>query len=275
MEENKKVILTGVIVILIVAAGVAAYFLFIQPGGEEPVSQELTGQQPLQTTPQESPMEPDELGEYAQVELDESDGIVRDLARELSTHPKLARWLMSEDLLRRFVAAVDNVANGMSPRPQMDFFSPEGDFKAIKRGSDFVLDPESFRRYDDVADVFLSLDTSESVKIYRQLKPLIQKSYADLGYPGRDFDQTIYRAIVELLGVPVIETDIKLKKEVVTYVLADSKLEDMSEAQKHLIRMGAENVHIIQEKLRDIAQALGFSADRLPRPKNYIPEYKP
>ncbi len=220
-------------------------------------------------------MEPEELGEYAQVELDESDGIVRDLARELSTHPKLARWLMSEDLLHRFVAAVDNVANGMSPRPQMDFFSLEDEFKAIKRGKDYILDPESFRRYDAVADVFLSLDTSESVKMYRQLKPLIQRSYADLGYPGEDFDQTIYRAIVELLEVPVIETDIKLKKDVVTYVLADPKLEDMSEAQKHIIRMGAENVHIIQEKLREIAQALGFAAVRLPKPKNYIPEYKP
>ena len=126
-----------------------------------------------------------------------------------------------------------------------------------------------------MADVFLSLDTGESVKMYRQLKPLVQKSYADLGYPGEDFDQTIYRAIVELLEVPVIETDIKLKKDVVTYLLADPKLEDMSEAQKHLIRMGAENVHIIQEKLREIAKALGFSSDRLPRPKSYIPEYKP
>lgn len=275
MEENKKVILTGLIVILIVAAGIAAYFIFFQKGGGAPSSEALTEKQPLQTSEEESLREPDELGEYAQVELDKSDSIVRDLARELSTHPKLARWLMSEDLVRRFVAAVDSVANGMSPRPQMDFFSPKGEFNAIKRGRDTILDPESFRRFDDVADVFLSLDTGESVKLYRQLKPIFQKSYADLGYPGEDFDQTLYRAIVELLKVPVIENDIKLKKDVVTYILADPKLESMSDAQKHLIRMGSENVHIIQEKLREIAQELGFDAERLPRPQDYIPEYKP
>lgn len=274
MEENKKVILTGLIFILIVA-GVAAYFLFFHKGGDESPSEAVTGQKPLQTSPEESLQVPEERGEYAQVDLDESDGIVRDLARELSVHPKLARWLMSQDLARRFVAAVDNVANGMSPRSQMDFFSPKGEFKVVRRGRDHILDPESFHRFDDIADVFLSLDTKESVKLYRQLKPLFQKSYEELGYPGEDFDQTLFRAIVELLKVPVIENDIKLRKDVVTYVLADPKLENMSDAQRHLLRMGSENVHIIQEKLREFAQELGFDAERLPRPQTYVPEYKP
>ncbi len=273
MEENKRVILTGLIIILIVAVGIGAYFLFFQRGKGGPTTQESTAQKPAQTLQEESIQDEQELGEYAQLELDKSDGIVRDLARELSTHPKLARWLMSGGLVRRFVAAVDNVANGMSPRPQMDFFSPKGEFQTVKRGRDHILDPESYHRYDDITDVFLSLDSEESVKLYRQLKPLFQRAYKDLGYPEEDFDQTLYRAIVELLKVPIIEWDIKLKKDVVTYTLADPKLEDMSDAQKHLIRMGSENVHIIQEKLREFAKEMGFSVDRLPRPQNYIPEY--
>jgi len=274
MEENKKVILTGLIFILIVAAGVAAYFLFFRKGGGESRAEALA-EQPVQAAQEESLRGPEELGEFAQIELDQSDGIVRDLARELSSHPKLARWLMSGDLVRRFVAAVDNVANGMSPRSQMDFFSSTGEFKTVKRGKDDILDPESFRRYDDIADAFLSLNTGDAVRLYRQLKPLFQKSYQELGYPGQDFDQTLFRAIVELLKVPVIDHEIKLKKDVVTYVFADPSLENMSEAQKHLIRMGSENAHIIQEKLREVALELGFSAERLPRPKDYIPEYEP
>jgi len=273
VEENKKVILTGLIVVLIVAAGIVVYFLFFQKGKGEPTAQEMTSQKPAQALQEESIQDEQELGEFAQLELDKSDGIVRDLSRELSVHPKLARWLMSGDLVRRFVAAIDNVANGMSPRPQLDFFSPKGEFQTVKRGKDYILDPETFRRYDDIADVFLSLDTEESVKLYRRLKPLFQRAYKDLGYPEEDFDKTLFRAIVELLKVPIIEWDIKLNKDVVTYTLADPKLEGMSDAQKHLIRMGYENVHIIQEKLRELAQEMGFSDDRLPRPQDYIPEY--
>jgi hypothetical protein len=60
-----------------------------------------------------------------------------------------------------------------------------------------------------------------------------------------------------------------VKKGVVTYIYADSRLENLSEAQKHLLRTGPENVRIIQEKLREIALELGFSQDKLPSTKTY------
>jgi hypothetical protein len=268
MEENKKVIITGIIFVIVVAAAIVVYFLFIRGEKKGPV-EVVSAQVPQQAALEEAAKEEEVITEFSQVELDESDALIREQAKELSSHPKLARWSMTKDIIRKFTAAVDNIANGLSPTPQIDFFAPEGGFEVIKRDGDYVIDAKSFRRYDSVADTFLSLDTEGCARLYRQAKPLIQKSYKELGYPEKDFDKTLLKAMVELLKVPIVEGDMVVKKGVVTYIYADSRLENLSEAQKHLLRTGPENVRIIQEKLREIALELGFSQDKLPSTKTY------
>lgn len=266
MEEKKKVILTGVTFILVVAAVVVIYLLFFH-GGKKAPSEEVTGKAPGQIPLEERlKKEEVEITEFAQIGLDKSDDRIRELANELSSHPKLARWLMTHDIIRKFTAAVDNISNGSSPRTQIDFFTPGEDFEVIKRNGDYIVNPKSFHRYDSVADAFLSLDTEGCMKLYRLARPLIQEAYKELGYPTQDFDKTLLRAMVELLNVPIVEGNMILEKGVVTYIYADSRLERLSEAQKHILRMGPENVRIIQEKLREIALMLGFPQDKLPRP---------
>jgi hypothetical protein len=205
------------------------------------------------------------------VELDKSDDLVRQLSKEISSHPRIAQWLQSKDLIRRFVAAVDNIANGLSPRAHIDFFDPPGEFVAMKRGSSYVADPNGYSRYHTVADVFVSLDIKQCVSLFRALKPLCQEAYRDLGYPDQDFEQTLLRAIVELLETPVVEGDIVLEKAVLNYVMLDPELESLSDAQKHLLRMGPENVGAIQVKMREIAIGLGFAESGLPRTRTYTP----
>lgn len=46
----------------------------------------------------------------------------------------------------------------------------------------------------------------------------------------------------------------------------------MSQAQKHLFRMGPENVQVIQAKLRALALACGIPEYRLPKPRIYVPK---
>lgn len=268
MEEKKKVVLTGIIFLLLIVAAVAIYYFFLK-GEKVPSAEEMAEKPPAQVSLEEPLEEQEEIKEFAQVELDQSDRLIRELAQRLSSHPKLMTWLKSKDLIRKFAAAVDNIANGLSPHPQIDFFSPEGGFKVLKVAGLYYLDPESYHRYDVVADAFLSLDTEVCVRLLRQSKPLIQEAYQDLGYPDPDFNKTLFRAIVELLEVPVVESDIRVEKKVVTHMMVDPKLERLSEAQKHLLRMGPENVHIIQEKLREMAIGLDFPEEQLPRPKTY------
>jgi hypothetical protein len=254
MEEQKKVIIAGIIFIFLIVAAAIIYYFFIysKPQTSEETTQ-IVQEQPVveeKVLPEEEEVQP------LDVSLDESDDLVRKLAGQLSSHPKLAMWLMSEELIRKFVAAVDNIANGQSPGPQIDFFKPAGDFKVRDEAGDFFLDPESYKRYDLVAEVFASLDPEGTAILYRQLKPAIQEAYKDLGYPDANFDDTLNRAMRELFRVPVVKQDIRVEKKVVTYTMVDPALERLSSAQKHLLRMGPDNVRVIQGKLQELAESL-------------------
>jgi hypothetical protein len=257
-----------VVLILIIAAALY-YFLIYKRGTKDERLSEVPAAAVLE---KELPPGPLEGPAAPPVKLDESDDLVRQLAKEISTHPRLSEWLKSKDLIRRFVAAVDNIANGLSPRAHIDFFLPPGEFKTVKRGDVVVADPDGYSRYQTVVDVFVSLDSHQCVSLFRSMKPLCQEAYRDLGYPDQDFEQTILRAIVELMGTPVVEGNIVLEKAVLNYVILDPVLENLSDAQKHLLRMGPENVGAIQAKLREMATALGFAEDRLPKTRYYTPQ---
>ena len=256
MEEQKKVILAGVIFVVLIVAAASIYYFFIYSKPQETAdTAEVVQEQPVV---EEKVQQEEETIEPIDVSLNESDDLVRKLAGELSSHPRLAMWLMSEELIHKFVGAVDNIAIGQSPAPQIDFFKPEGDFKAKDEVGDYFIDPDSFKRYDLVAEVFASLDPKGTVTLYRQLTPAIQEAYKDLGYPDTDFNDTLKKAMMELLRVPVINENIKLEKKVVTFTMVDSDLERLSLGQKHLLRMGPDNVRVIQRQLRAMAMILGF-----------------
>jgi hypothetical protein len=254
MEERKKVFLAGIIFFVLLAVAAAIYFFVFY---QKPQQKEEIPEVTEKPSPTEETVEPGEKEwEYIEIELDESDELVRELANRLSSHPKLALWLMSDELIRKFVAAVDNIANGQSPRSHIDFFQPEEDFSVLEENGEYFLDTGSYQRYDIVAEVFSSLDTQGCVQLYGQLTPVIREAYIDLGYPQGDFHNTLKRAIAELQKVPVVEEKIVLEKKVVTYKLANPRLEELSPAQKHLLRMGPDNMKKIQAKLQAMSQAL-------------------
>ena len=258
-----------VILLILVLAGSLYYFLIYKKGDKDKGKLETP---PAAALEKEIPLPPpSDASAKPPVELDKSDDLVRQLAKEISSHPRISQWLQSKDLIRRFVAAVDNIANGLSPRAHIDFFVPPGEFQAVKRGGIYIADPEGYGRYHTVTDVFVSLDSKQCVSLFRALKPLCQEAYRDLGYPDQDFEQTILRAMVELLETPVVEGDIVLEKAVLNYVMLDPELEGLSDAQKHLLRMGPENVGAIQAKMREMAIAFGFAESGLPKARVYTP----
>jgi len=270
-EERPPVIRTFLIVLAVVLVGLSVlYFAFLKKPKSEPV--ESAAKTIAETVP-EGRVETDKpVPEVPPVELGKSDDLVRQMAKEVSSHPRLATWLQSQNIIRKFTAAVDNIANGQSPRKQVDFFNPSGVYKVTKKGTIYVTDPSSYARYNQPVDVFISLDPGAFAGLFRAFKPLFQEAYKDLGYPDADFEDTLVRAIVELLKTPIVEREIPMEKSVVTYRMLDSRLESLSEAQKHLLRMGPENVGSVQLKLREIARALDVPDYRIPKPLYLIPE---
>lgn len=189
-------------------------------------------------------------------DLDASDGFVRRLVTGLSSRPRLASWLVSDELVHRFVVSMVNLSGGMSPASELQDLAPEGEFQAIEAGPREVIDAASYQRYDAFAETFASLDTGGTAELYHQLHPLFLEAYRSLGMGDVSFDEVVDRAFSNLLTAEIRETPYEVRLEEGVYVFTDERIETQSEAAKQLIRMGPENARIFQAKLREIAEAI-------------------
>ena len=246
-----------VMAVLLGAAAIAAFILLIQrPSAPAPVAERARTPQPAIR-----PLGAD-AAPIALPPLNESDALVRELVNKISSHPRLAAWLATDDLIRSFTIAVENVAEGKTPARQLPMLRPTSGFRVLARGDDLIIDPRSYERYDALAAAAASMDADGSARLYTTLKPRIEEAYREL----RDspFDRTFERAIVLLLATPALDGPTGVVPRGIGYGFADPRLEVLTGAQKQLLRMGPRNVRMFQTSLRAIALALGIPAERLP-----------
>lgn len=249
--NKRKTAVVAVIVLLLVAA---VYFFYIMPSKQGENIESETAEE----SQSELGSEPEEEIEPIDVDLADSDALVRKLVGGISSNPTLARWLTNEFLIRKFVTAVDLISKGDSPRRPLDFVEIVGDFRVIESGDRVSINPSSYERYDRFAGVVSSLDAKGCVTLYRQLQKPIRQAYDEMGYPDEDFDSTLRKAIMMLLETPVVSNEIYLDKDVMTYMMENPELEELNAAQKHLLRMGPDNMKAIQAKLTEISHYLGY-----------------
>jgi hypothetical protein len=191
----------------------------------------------------------------------QSDTRARELVGLLSPEPELKKWVASEGLVRRFTAAVASIAEGEDPRALLSSMAPEGPFQVVERDGKTFIAPESFARYDGVARVFNSLDAETCVNTYKALRPLFDQAFVEIARPGQHFDETLSRAIQRMLDTPVPEGDIEVVHGPgVNYLYAAPELEQLSAAQKQLLRLGPANARAVQAKLRELQGALRLPA---------------
>lgn len=273
MSDNKPIIIT-LVVVLAAIIGVVVYFVsstepestaveeiaIPAPAPEpEPVPDPEPEPEPEPEPVVELPPEPEVEEEPAFVLplLDDSDSLIRDGAISLTRHEGINGWLAPSQLIRKYVAFVDNVAHGQVAKEPVRQLTPEGPFLVKKIDENtFELDPVSYERYNMVADVAASVDARRAAEFYHLLRPLIQDAYAELGYGDKSFDDVMFEAIGRLLETPVIEEPILLVQPVVMYKYQDDKLESLSPVQKQLIRMGPRNTRLLQNKMREISLEL-------------------
>jgi hypothetical protein len=194
--------------------------------------------------------------------LADSDSFVRDLLRGLSSRPELLTWLATSDLVRNAAVVVDNIAEGVAPAKHLQEFAPKQPFRTAGSGSALVTDTRSYARYDALADAVASIDAAGAVKAYRNMRPLFDEAYRELGHPDGRFDVALERAISRLLATPEVPADVRLESHVESYHYANGTYESLSGAQKQLLRMGPRNVRLVKDKLREILRALGFEERR-------------
>lgn len=254
------------VAVIVVAAAMAVYLF----GRRAPTPASVAPEQPAATTSAARAAVP--LGGEPQPivlpPLDESDAVVRELFRQLTTHPGVTAWLATDGLIRNAAVVVSTVADGAAPSKQLTRLRPAQPMAVVERNGHTYLDPRSYQRYDQMAAGADSIDAAGAARLYATLKPRLEEAYAALGRPETTLDQAVERSLVSLLQTPIVDGAIEVEpSRGIGYAFTDPRLESLSGAQKQLLRMGPQNVRTIQRALRAIALALGIPVGRLPAPQ--------
>ncbi|MCG7563490.1 DUF3014 domain-containing protein [Pseudoalteromonas sp. McH1-42] len=163
--------------------------------------------------------------------------------------------VVTEDMIRRSVVFVDNLAQGKVAKKHFPVSKPKDSFMVIE--DDIIItDPNSFERYTPYVNMLNAMSTAQLVRTYNKFRPLIGEAYEEIGYDSGEFDLTLQEALGELLETPIPETSLPLLQESVTYKYAYAEWEQLSDAQKLFLRMGPENMKKMKKRLQDLKVAL-------------------
>lgn len=251
MNENMKEYLWWIIPV-VVAIGVAVALYYgrkqqaIEPAAE--VAQEIVT--PAQEEPIRNPIEPTPPEEPLP-DLRDSDTRVRGSLDELFGRA-LAQYLVPENIVRNIVVTIDNLPREKTNAQRWPLKPTTGELATRGTDEEYTLSEENFKRYAPLVALVKGADTAQLASTYKQLYPLFQQAYEDLGYPDGYFNDRLIEVIDHLLETPDIQAPIALTRPSVYYEFADPALEARSSGQKILLRMGSEQAAAVKAKLREL-----------------------
>ena len=188
--------------------------------------------------------------------LAESDSSVRDALAGLFGSTSFGQLFQPQDIIRRFVASIDNLPRKTVAQRLLPFKPVPGPLRTTGPEGSVVIGPDNAARYTPYVRALEAVDSAKLVAIYVHFYPLFQQAYAELGYPSRYFNDRVFEVIDNLLAAPEIKGPIALTQPKVLYEFADPALRDLSAGQKMLVRMGPENEAKVKAKLRELKRAL-------------------
>lgn len=246
---------------VVAALAVAAYFWYRHRAAEVPPP----APPPVTTVP--APVEPavehplSVPPDAVLPALDDSDATAVELLSGLVGAERFAALFVTEGVIRRLVATVDNLprarvaAHHRPVRPLADAFRVDGEDDAT-----LTLSQDNYARYDAHVRLIESLDADRVAAVYARLYPLLQKAYEELGYPGGYFNDRLVTAIDNLLAAPELPGPVELLRPNVMYEFADPQLEARSAGQKLMLRIGPDHAARVKAKLRELRSRIASRA---------------
>ena len=253
------------LVLLVLAAGLIGLFWWfrddILPVAEPPVVMQpepVVEDVPAQSGPLHPITPPRPSGSFEGElvplpPLDDSDSYFL-LALIDNFGPDVGRVLVSEALIDKFVATVDNLSRSHVAEKIRPVGRLSVAFAADAAGDNgqFYLNVDNYERYDLLVNLVATADLEGIAATYRRFYPLFQESYVRLGYPDGYFNDRVVEVIDHLLVTPEPQEPVRLVRPHVLYEFADAELEALSSGQKLLLRMGGEHATNIKQVLRDL-----------------------
>lgn len=189
--------------------------------------------------------------------LNDSDSFVLEGLQAIQNSVAIVPLLANEQFVRKFVVFVENVSREGFPQTELPYRPLEQEMPVTNIDDNlFLMAPAAHARFDQVVDTFIAMDTEQILILYRTLSPLLQQAYAEIGFRDENFDDTLRRALMEVVNATPPEGPFQLVKPSVMYLYADSSIENLSEVNKQLIRLGPENTAKLQDKLRQFLRQL-------------------
>lgn len=272
-QPRKSSSTTMMVIVVLALIGAAAAFFFLRD--DAPVASQ-TVTTPVAVAPQAvatSSAAPAPIVEYEppqpviEVEplpgLNESDTTILAALQQLRGEG-LVQLLIPQELLRKFVLAVNNVAEGkviheyrpvVSPPPPFiaDTFSVMVAGTAVDQER---VSPNNYQRYEAYVTTLALIDSDAAAAVYRRFYPLMEEAFRELGLKKPNFHSVMIAAIDNILAAPDAQGDLLLVRPKVFYQYADPALEALPQTHKLMLRMGPENARSVKASLRQLRARL-------------------
>ena len=197
--------------------------------------------------------------------LEEADARVKSALVNLLGNKAVRSFLKLDDVLRRFVGTVDNLATDNATAQLWPVSQTAGRFDTETRDGAEAISARNADRYAPFVHLVQGLDTKQAVALYVRFYPLLQRAYEELGYPGRYFNDRVVEVIDNLLATPAVTGPLKVKRVAVDgaapsagglYLFEDPSLERSTAGQKIMLRIGQGNAEIVRAKLAEVRRII-------------------
>jgi hypothetical protein len=188
--------------------------------------------------------------------LDNSDDFIRERLLLISNKAEFAKWVKTDDLLRRTASYADGLSNGVLLSKIFPLTAPEGKFATHSSDGTIWLNAGNYERYDRTINTLISLPMDSIATMFHFARPLLENAFSEMDYNPRQMDGIILQAIDVILATPIVAEPIRLSRDSVVYKFADSELESLLPLQKQLLRTGPENTKRIQQQAEALREAL-------------------
>lgn len=268
--------------VLLIAAGAiaaVAYFMIKDEVQRPPKLHELPTPAPVQQIPLPEPAKSVDKPVYEEPkpvpipeplpDLEQSDAAVLAALKALNING-LVDMIIPEQILRKFVRAVDSAEDGNIVIDYRPISSPQGAFATdsfnvkVAGGElgeqqeveQFRISPKNYLRYTLYTQVISALDSDAAVATYKRFYPLLNKAYQEMGMNKGNFHSVLIRAIDKALAAPEAGGEILLVRPKVYFEFADPVLEHLPPVHKLMLRMGPDNAAKVKSSLNNLRAKL-------------------
>tara|TARA_B110000503_G_scaffold75069_1_gene115861 strand:- start:5302 stop:6171 length:870 start_codon:yes stop_codon:yes gene_type:complete len=191
-----------------------------------------------------------------QIELMDGDSMLRQELAATGTDSIMSKLMSNEHPINVSAAFIDGLGRGVILKKLLPGDPPKQAFSVVEEDEVIYISPSSYQRYDSYTDILTALDSKRLVSSFHALRPIYEQAFQYLGLDPGDFDNTIIRALDQVLATPEIIEPIALQPKSVVYIFADPALENLPPVQKQLLRMGPDNISRIKQQARALREGL-------------------